>query len=308
MDDPKSCAELLNEALNGKNKEETVFNVIVNNDLSKRLQIAEEYNKAYNKDLYEVLKSKLSGEFKGLAIHLFLPPAKFYAKMFKKAFKGLSKDEDLIFELLTSFTCNDLEQIAAAYNEETKKDLKTDIEKAFSGAIQKNVMNLMTVPRKTGDDLNKEECEKKCDRLMEAGESNWVNDDSLFKDIFICSSPKELVMICRYYFAKTQKNLFEVVEKKLSGKAKSLLKELLYNNICPYDLYSEKIRTAIKGLGTNNDLLNRVLVERSNIDMYQINEIYPTKYKKTLKEDIAGDTSGMYKKLCFFLAGIPQDS
>lgn len=308
MEDPKVIAEVLNEALNGKHKEEIVYKVIIGTDLAKKLQIAEEYKKAYNKELYDVLKSKLSGEFKALAIHLFLPPVKYYAKLFKKAFKGLSKDEDLIFELLTSFAPDDLKKIAEAYNEETKKDLVKDIEKAFSGALQKDVMNLMTVPRKTSDDLNKDECEKKCERLIEAGESNWVNDDALFKDIFVCSSAKELIMICRYYFAKTQKNLFEVVEKKLSGKAKSLMKELLYNNICPYDLYAEKIRTAIKGLGTDNDKLDRVLIERCGIDMNKIAEIYPAKYKRTLKEDIIGDTSGWYQKLCLFLAGVEEDS
>ena len=239
------------------------------------------------------MKSKLSGNFKEAAIHLFLPPVRFYAKMFKKALKGMSKDEDSIFEILTTFTCEDLQKIGIAYNEETKKDLTKDLEKAFSGAIQKNVMNLMTVRRKSGGELDKRECEKKCDHLIEAGESNWVNDDNLFKDIFICSSSEELVMICRYYYLKTQKSLYDAVEKNLSGKAKSLLKELLYNKICPYDLYAEKLYLSIKGLGTNTNLLNRVLVERAEIDMKEIREIYEIKYKKTLKEDIAGDTSGM---------------
>ena len=54
MDDPRICADLLNESLNGKkNKEETVYNVIVNNNLSQRLKIADEYFNAYNKELYE---------------------------------------------------------------------------------------------------------------------------------------------------------------------------------------------------------------------------------------------------------------
>ena len=307
MDDVKNCSELLNEALNGKkNKEETVYNVIVNNNLAKRLEIAEEYNKTYNKELYEEMKSKLSGNFKEVAIHLFLPPVRFYAKMFKKGLKAMSKDDDSIFEILTTFSCADLQKIGIVYNQETKRDLTKDLEKEFSGAILKNVMNLMTVPRKVGGELDNSACEKKCDQLIEAGESNWVNDDNLFKDIFICSSSEELVTICKYYYSKTEKNLFDVVEKKLSGKAKILLKELLYNNICPTDLYVEKIYLSIKGLGTNTNLLNRVLVERAEIDMKEIREIYEIKYKKTLKEDIAGDTSGIYQKLCLFLAGIEK--
>ena len=65
MDDPRICADLLNEAFNGKkNKEETVYNVIVNNSLSQRLKIADEYFNAYNKELYEDMKAKLSGNFR----------------------------------------------------------------------------------------------------------------------------------------------------------------------------------------------------------------------------------------------------
>ena len=36
--------------------------------------------------------------------------------------------------------------------------------------------------------------------------------------------------------------------------------------------------------------------------MPQIKEIYQWKYKKTLKEDIKGDTSGEYQKLYLFVA------
>ena len=304
MDDPKICADLLKEALDGKkNKEETVYNVIVNNNLSQRLKIAEEYFNAYNKELYEDMKSKLSGNFKEAAIHLFLPPVRFYAKMLKKAFKGVSVDDALIFEVLTTFSVEDIEKIGIAYNNETKKDLNKDIEKAFSGPIYKDLVSLMTVKRRVGE-IDKENCERLCDRLIEAGEANWVNDEELFRDAFVVPSPEELVTIFRYYYSKTQKSFFDVVEDKLSGKPKILLKELLFNNLMPYELYAEKVYLAIKGLGTNTGLLNRVLVERAEIDMPQIRDFYVQKYKKTIKDDIVGDTSGMYQKLCLYLAGV----
>ena len=49
-------------------------------------------------------------------------------------------------------------------------------------------------------------------------------------------------------------------------------------------------------------MLNRVLAARRGVDMPQIKEIYEWKYKITLKEDIMGDTSGMYEKLCLYVA------
>jgi len=49
--------------------------------------------------------------------------------------------------------------------------------------------------------------------------------------------------------------------------------------------------------------LIRILVSRCEIDMPLIREIYEYKYKVPMKEDITGDTSGIYQKLCGFLAG-----
>ena len=56
-----------------------------------------------------------------------------------------------------------------------------------------------------------------------------------------------------------------------------MLREVLFNNISPQELYAEKIYLAIKGLGTNNTLLNRILVSRTEIDMDEIKEFYQKK-------------------------------
>lgn len=69
----------------------------------------------------------------------------------------------------------------------------------------------------------------------------------------------------------------------------------------PHERFADKIYIAIKGAGTDEELLSRALVSRCELDMAAIRDIYPTKYKETLKEAIIGDTSGNYQKLCVFL-------
>ena len=90
-------------------------------------------------------------------------------------------------------------------------------------------------------------------------------------------------------------------KKNFQVKTKIYL-EKFYGAIIPHELYAEKLRNSIKGLGTNNSLLDRVLASRRGVDIPQIKEIYEWKYKVTLKEDIIGDTSGMYQKLCLYVA------
>jgi hypothetical protein len=302
MEDPKEAAERLHTALFGKNREETCLDIVINNDLEHRLLIAKKYGELFGNPLYEDMKSKLSGHFKELCGFCFLTPMEFNAKMLKRGFKGLSVDEQLIFEILACHTPEEYKQIQEAYKVETKKELTKDIEKNFSGAIRRNLLNMISVQRSTNENPDKAQCEKLADLLINSGEKNWVEDENVFKSVFIWLSPEEMVLVGRYYFQKTGNNLIDVIEKKFSGKNKTLLREVVFANIIPHELYAEKIYNSIKGLGTNTALLNRVLAARRGVDMPQIKEIYQWKYNVSLKEDICGDTSGMYQKLCLYVA------
>jgi hypothetical protein len=302
MEDPKAAAERLHTALFGKNRDETCLDIVINNDLEHRLLIAKKYGELFGNPLYEDMKSKLSGNFKELCGYCFLTPMEFNAKMLKRGFKGLSIDDQAIFEILACHTLEEYKQIQDAYKVETGKELTKDLEKNFSGALRKNVLNLISTERRTNPDPDKAQCEKLADLLVNNPEKAWIEDENIFRDVFLLCSPEELVLVGRFYFQKANMNLIDVVEKKFSGKNKNLLKEVLFGVIIPHELYAEKLRNSIKGLGTNNSLLDRVLAARRGVDMPQIKEIYEWKYKVTLKDDIVGDTSGNYQKLCLYVA------
>ena len=161
---------------------------------------------------------------------------------------------------------------------------------------------MISTERRTNENPDKAQCEKLADLLINSGEKNWVEDENVFRDVFILCSAEEMVLVGRYYFQKTGNNLIDVIEKKFSGKNKTLLREVVFANVIPHELFAEKIYNSIKGLGTNTALLNRVLAARRGVDMPQIKEIYQWKYKVSMKDDIIGDTSGMYQKLCLFVA------
>jgi hypothetical protein len=278
MEDPKAAAERLHTALFGKNREETCLDIVINNDLEHRLLIAKKYGELFGNPLYEDMKSKLSGHFKELCGYCFLTPMEFNAKMLKRGFKGLSVDEQCIFEILACHTLEEYKQIEDAYRTETKKELTKDIEKSFSGAIRKNLLNMISTERRTNENPDKAQCEKLADLLINSGEKNWVEDENVFKDVFILCSAEEMVLVGRYYFQKTGNNLIDVIEKKFSGKNKTLLREVVFANVIPHELFAEKIYNSIKGLGTNTALLNRVLAARRGVDMRQISSFKVTFY------------------------------
>ena len=144
MSDKKAEAERLHQALSSKNKEEICNEIIINNDLENRLLIAKKYGELYGRPLYEDMKSKLNGNYKELCGYCFLTPMEFNAKMLKRGFKGISIDEQLIFEILANHTLEEYKQIEEAYKTETGKELRKDLEKNFNGAIRKDLLNLIS--------------------------------------------------------------------------------------------------------------------------------------------------------------------
>ena len=299
MSNISETAESLHATLYGKKSDDVVLNAVMTNNLQNRVAIAQYYRATYETSLFDDIKSKISGDFGYCAAQMFLSPLEFCIHHLKL---GLKKGNECAMEMLTSKTPEELKIIEDAYRKDTGKELKTDITKAFSGAIGKNLLNLFTTKRISNPKPNKKECEKYAIKLAETDIKNWTEDENIFKEIFIQRSPEELILIARYYLKNTGNNLIDMVEKKAKGKNQTLLKEILYNNIMPHELFAEKIYLAIKGAGTNEEILSRALVSRCELDMSAMRDIYLTKYKVTMKEDIIGDTSGSYQKICIFLS------
>ena len=292
-------AEKLHTNLYGPKKDDIILQITMNTNISNRISISQYYKAAYEKSLFEDIKSKISGDFGYCAAQMFLTPLEFCLHHLKI---GLKKGNECAFEMLTSKTPEELKIIENAYRRSTGNELKDDIKKVFSGSVGNNLLNLFDTPRLSNPKPRKNECEKYANKLIEKDPKNWVDDESLFKEIFIQRSPEELILIARFYLKSTGNNLLDVIEKKIKGKQQMLLKEILYNNIMPHELFAEKIYLAIKGAGTNEEILTRALVSRCELDMPLMREIYQFKYNISMKEDIIGDTSGSYQTLCVSLS------
>ena len=291
--------ELLHSSLFTKKNEEAIYDLITKTSLSDRISISRYYRGAYNSSLFSDVQSKIGGDFGYLSAQMFLSPIEFCLHHLKL---GLKKDYETVFEILTSKTNDELKVIEKVYKLDTGNDLRNDIMKEYKGVIGKNLILMFDTTRSNNSRVRKNECERLAKLLVEKEPKLWVEEEKIFKDIFLMKSPEELVLIARYYFNITGNNLIEVIDKKIKDKNQKLLKEILFNNIIPHELFAEKINSSIKGIGTNEEKLSRALVSRCEIDMPLIREVYEYKYKAPMKEDIKEDTSKKYQKLCLFLA------
>ncbi|NXY90694.1 ANXA6 protein, partial [Alcedo cyanopectus] len=58
------------------------------------------------------------------------------------------------------------------------------------------------------------------------------------------------------------------------------------------EYFADRLYKAMKGLGTRDNTLIRIMVSRSEIDMLDIREVFRTKYEKSLYNMIKVSTGG----------------
>ena len=116
-----------------------------------------------------------------------------------------------------------------------------------------------------------------------------------------------MVLIARYYKQKTKTHIQHAIEE-LGQVQRKFLTTLVFVVSAPAEHYSYRLNQSVKGIGTNNTLLDRILVNRYDLDMPLIKQFYEDTYKITAREDIEDDTAGNYRTLLIELLNYMPDS
>ncbi|XP_045858871.1 LOW QUALITY PROTEIN: annexin A1-like [Meles meles] len=91
----------------------------------------------------------------------------------------------------------------------------------------------------------------------------------------------------------------EALKKALSGHLEEVVLVLLKT---PAQFDADELHAAMKGLGTDEDTLDEILVSRTNKEIREINRVYREELKRDLSKDITSDTSVDYRNALLSLA------
>ena len=293
----------LNEAIKSSKGQNEIIKIMCNRTNEERQKIKQLYITSYGEDLEKALRSKLSGNFEDCIVALLNTPSDYDAKQLHKAIAGLGTDEDTLTEIIATRPKWKIEEIKAEYEKLYNVTLEKDIHGDTSGTYRQLLVALLQGGRSENPYPNEKECKKICEELYNGGEAIKGTDNDLFIKYFANKSPAELAMVSQLYHKKYNKSLLDVIEKEFSGDVKVLFSTLLKALVKPAEYFATRVNKAVKGWGTNNNLLIRILVTRDEIDMPQIKKCYKELYKKDMLEDIKDDTSGDYRELLIELAG-----
>ena len=299
--DPKlfeADAQLLRDCLKGKSdKEQGIINITLKYSKRDRQGLKEMYKTCFGRDLQEDFQKELGGNFRETIIGLYDSPTVFDAKCLYKAMKGIGTDEDTIIEIICTRPNFFLKGVKQEFKNLYKEDLEKWIEKETSGDLKKILISLLQCNRSENPKQSEEECQKIAEDLYKGGEGKLGTDETLFRKVFAISSPAELYSINNHYIQLTSNSLKVAVEKEFSGDFKKALQTILDGIICPSEYFASRVNKAVKGLGTNDKMLVRVLVSREEIDIPQMRIQYKALVGKEMVDDVVDDTSGMYQKV-----------
>ncbi|XP_054245232.1 annexin A6 isoform X2 [Indicator indicator] len=307
--DANQDAEALYNAMKGFGSDkEAILDLITSRSNKQRVQICQAYKSLYGKDLIADLKYELTGKFERLIVSLMRPPPYGDAKEIKDAISGIGTDEKCLIEILASRTNQEIHDLVAAYKDAYERDLEADIVGDTSGHFKKMLVVLLQGSREEDDVVSEDLVEQDAKDLLEAGELKWGTDEAQFIYILGRRSKQHLRLVFDEYLKISGKPIERSIRGELSGDFEKLMLAVVKCIRSTAEYFAERLYKAMKGLGTRDNTLIRIMVSRSEIDMLDIREVFRTKYEKSLYNMIKEDTSGEYKKALLKLCGGDDDA
>jgi len=271
------------------------------------------YKQRHGRDLYDDIKAETSGAYQQLLLGLFHTPVQYDVSCLHSALKKLislptGSEDTTVIEILASRTNGEKLEIQKLYELEHKHTLAEDIKSDASGDYKECLLHLLDV-RDESTAINIPQAQADADALYKAGEGKIGTDEKVFIKIFTHNSWAQLRQVAAEY-VHTPKNkhhhtLRQAVESEFSFNIKSALLAILYvAEYGQFDYWQDCASRAMKGLGTNDTRLIRVILTAwHRYSIPQLKAIFNTKHGKSLHAWIKDETSFNYRKALLTLIG-----
>ncbi|XP_061590492.1 annexin A1-like [Cololabis saira] len=299
-----SDASVLQSAIESKGvDEDVIIAVLVRRSNEQRQKVKAVYEASTGKKLHESLKSVLRSDLEDVSLALLMAPAHFDAYLLRKATKRLGTDEEVLVEILATRSNKEIEEIKRVFKEEYETELEQVIKDETGGDFAQALLTMLKAKRDEGTDVDLDLARKDAETLFEAGENTSKTDVSTFIDILTTRNNQQLTKTFEQYALVGDVTLPKALQMELGGDIEDCLITIVK---CAWNkpaVFAEKLHLAMKGHGTCEDTLIRILVSRSEVDLQKIVQEYRAMYPRSLQEDILNDTKGHYQQVLLGLCG-----
>ncbi|XP_059309785.1 annexin D5-like [Lycium ferocissimum] len=280
-----------------------VINILAHRDASQRALIMQEYRVMFSEELNNRLSRELSGDNKKAFLLWMHDPAVRDATIVRQALSGVVVDLRAATEVICSRTPSQIQYFKQIYYTMNSVYLEHDIESRASDDHKKLLLSYVRTVRYEGPEVDSVLAERDAKALYKAGEKRWGTDEKTFIRIFCESSSAHLAAVSYAYKNKYKNKLKNAVKSETSGLFRFGLLTILRCAKNPASFFAKQLHKAMKGLGTNDAALIRIIVTRAEIDMQYIKAEYRKKYKKCLNDAVYSETSGNYRTFLLSILG-----
>jgi len=301
--DAETDAKTLRTAMKGFGTDEkAIINVLVYRSNAQRQEIKLKFKSLYGKDLIRELKSELSGHFEQVVLALLMTPAEYDAHELRKSVKGVGTDEEVLIEILCTRTNEEINDLKQQYKHDYGRNIEKDVISDTSGHFKRLLVSMLTGSRDADGPVDIQKARADAQTLYQAGEARWGTDESRFNLILASRSFSHLRVVFQEYSKVCKYDIEQSISREMSGDLKTGMLTIVK---CVRDksrYFAERLYKSMKGLGTDDHTLVRVMVTRCEVDMVQIKNKFYESYRESLGSFIRGDTSGDYRRILMALA------
>jgi annexin A7/11 len=296
---PEHDCDVLRKAMKGAGTDEDKLIAIICARNSDQIEeIKKVYQQCYGRHLLEDLKSEVSGHFQDVMVSRMFEESELDAYILKHAVKGAGTDEDAIIEVMCTRDNDELDKVKSAYKKLYKGDLMKDLIGDTSGDFKRLLVSMSAGDREEGHHVDNHKAEHEAKKLHDAGEGKMGTDEEAFNLIFARRSWAQLRETFNIYQQKYNKKhgIFGAIQSEFGGSIGEAYHAIAVTALEGREAYfAEKLYKSMKGMGTNDKMLIRLIVSRCQVDLATVKVHFLKKYKKTLEQFIIDDTAGDYK-------------
>ncbi|KAG7223890.1 hypothetical protein INR49_015146, partial [Caranx melampygus] len=275
--------------------EKTLIDVLTQRSNAQRQLIAKAYEKATGRKLVADLEGDTHGDFEDLLVALVTPPAAYDCHEIMKAIQGAGTTESTLTEIFASRSNRQINAISEVYLAETGRSLIHDLQSEVSGDYGKALLTLAEGKRDESTNVDNAKAKADAKALYEAGRrSGALMRASLLTSCATGVFPSSDRVTLIEYKNISKKTLQESIESEMSGDLEKLLVAVVKCVKSAPAYLAERLFKSMKGMGTTESILTRILVSRSEIDLLDIRAEYKKLFGYTLYSQLESEVSGSY--------------
>lgn len=299
----QACEDLRKSMKGIGTDEDVIVKVLTSHDNAQRQEIEATFKTMYGKDLIDDLKSETGGNLEDVVMAVMAPPRIYDARCLRAAMKGAGTDEAVLIEILCTKSNSEVDEIKAAYQSEFDRDLEDDLKSETGGHFKRLLVASVNGARDEDEDVNEDTAQGDAQDIYDAGEGQCGTDESAFNLVLCRRSYPQLRETFKRYYEITEKDIEDTIKGEVSGTLEDGYLAIVKVAKDMAAFYAERLYKSLKGLGTDDDTLIRVVVSRSEVDLGEVKDRFEEMYETSLADFVSGDCGGDYKHMLLGLIG-----